>query len=140
VVEVSARCDHKGPVMPRVCVVEVSAYCDQCAAQSLCSERSGTDWEEVTEEELKALDAYAVAYNRDAYRTNRYLLVVREVLRPTWEKGVKNFLAKAKKQMEAEENKNQRKAAAEEERKKKLAKKQEEKERKKFEELRAKFG
>ena len=126
--------------MPKVWVLEMTSYCDQCGCEAMCNAREGTDWEEVTEDELAALEGYAKSSLTGYHRTGKYMVVVKQVERADWQKGVAHYLEKAREHAEKVEEKNRRQLEAQRERQKKVEEKKRAKDLQKLEELKKKYN
>ncbi len=126
--------------MPKVCVLEMTSYCDSCGCESMCNTRDGTEWEEVTQEELQALENYAKSSLASYSRTGKYLVVVKQVQREDWERSVADYLEKAKEQLAKDEEKFMRKLQAQKEKERKDEEKKKAKDLQKLEELKKKYG
>lgn len=128
--------------MPKVCVVIADYTCDQCAANDICHTRSGTEWTEVSDEELDLLKRYSAEFNRkQGYGyTSRQMIVTVYQPPEVWRKDMADFLADAKSAVQEQQERETRRKLAEAKRQAAIQAKRELREREKLAELQQKYG
>ncbi len=79
--------------MPKVCVIEMAMYCDECGAEGILRNRPGTEWHDISNEEYELLKKYASSSR--SRRNDTYLMVVRQVDPLEWKRDIAEYIKEA---------------------------------------------